>query len=307
MDYIKQMKGFRERRKMYPLSANAVAMYLVLFEEANEQRFPDSFPVSHIRIQEEISLYDREFRRAREELIQEGYILYSKGNKRSYGVYALVRLDAAESAEVRRETVHNTAANPPEIRRELSANNSHNEAIYDEPETEPCRETAANPPETVRESAAYCPQVVRETGVSSLFINNYNYKHNYKQDTPPISPTGDGADVPTEPPKAKQGVRASSGVIQQRFSQFWAAYPKKQGKGAAEKAWMKLKPSETLTNQMIQALELAKKCSQWNRDGGQYIPNPATWLNQKRWEDDYREVMEAESQPPNYGSFLPDW
>lgn len=127
------------------------------------------------------------------------------------------------------------------------------------------------------------------------------------ENLPPISPTGDGADILAEPPKAKQGVRVSSGVIQQRFKQFWAAYPKKQGKGAAEKAWMKLKPSETLTNQMIQALEFAKKCAQWNRDGGQYIPNPATWLNQKRWEDDYRETVAADSQPPNYGGFLPDW
>lgn len=127
------------------------------------------------------------------------------------------------------------------------------------------------------------------------------------ENLPPISPTGDDVDVPAEPPKAKQGVRTSSDVVRQRFERFWVAYPKKQGKGAAEKAWIKLKPSEALTNQMLQALEFAKKCAQWNRDGGQYIPNPATWLNQKRWEDDYREVMEAESQPPNYGSFLPDW
>ena len=130
-----------------------------------------------------------------------------------------------------------------------------------------------------------------------------------EKELPPISPAGDDADVPAEPQKEKQGVRTSSEVIQQRFKQFWTAYPKKQGKGAAEKAWMKLKPSEALTNQMLEALELAKKCTQWNRDGGQYIPNPATWLNQKRWEDEYRDDIPANDWMPDYGQEpdIPDW
>ena len=25
---------------------------------------------------------------------------------------------------------------------------------------------------------------------------------------------------------------------------------------------------------------------QWRRENGQYIPNPATWLNQERWNDE---------------------
>lgn len=128
-----------------------------------------------------------------------------------------------------------------------------------------------------------------------------------EKETPPISPTGDDVDVPAEPPKAKQGLRTSSDVVRQRFVRFWVAYPKKQGKGAAEKAFCKIKPSEQLLGQMLEALERAKKCDQWNRDNGQYIPNPATWLTQRRWEDDYRETIAADSQPPNYGGFLPDW
>lgn len=71
-----------------------------------------------------------------------------------------------------------------------------------------------------------------------------------------------------------------------RFDRFWAAYPKKVGKGAAEKAFGKIRPSEELTETMIRAVEAAKTSTQWRRDGGQYIPNPATWLNQKRWEDE---------------------
>ena len=66
------------------------------------------------------------------------------------------------------------------------------------------------------------------------------------------------------------------------FAEFWIAYPKKVGKGAAESAWKKLKPSLT---QALDAVSIQAKSEQWQRDGGQFIPNPATWLNQRRWED----------------------
>ena len=36
------------------------------------------------------------------------------------------------------------------------------------------------------------------------------------------------------------------------------------------------------------ALEAQKKSLQWSKEGGQYIPNPTTWLNQERWEDELR-------------------
>lgn len=67
------------------------------------------------------------------------------------------------------------------------------------------------------------------------------------------------------------------------FDTFWACYPKKVGKEAAKKAFRKVTtPLETLIN----ALETQKRSKQWARDNGQYIPNPSTWLNQGRWEDE---------------------
>lgn len=66
------------------------------------------------------------------------------------------------------------------------------------------------------------------------------------------------------------------------FERFWSAYPKKVGKQAALSAYKKVKvPVETL----ISAVEAQKTSAQWTKDNGQYIPNPATWLNQGRWED----------------------
>lgn len=73
-----------------------------------------------------------------------------------------------------------------------------------------------------------------------------------------------------------------------RFDRFWTAYPKKVGKGAAQKAFAKVK---TPVDILIAAIETQKLSEQWQKSNGQFIPNPATWLNQGRWED---EVSTAE-------------
>lgn len=70
------------------------------------------------------------------------------------------------------------------------------------------------------------------------------------------------------------------------FERFWSAYPKKTAKQQAFKAWEKLKPDEELLNKILKSLEQQKRTVQWSKDGGQYIPYPATWLNGRRWEDD---------------------
>lgn len=75
-------------------------------------------------------------------------------------------------------------------------------------------------------------------------------------------------------------------ALERRFGEFWAAYPKKAAKGAALKTWKRLKPSQELTDKMIAAIETQKRSEQWTLEGGRFIPNPATWLNGERWEDE---------------------
>ena len=53
-----------------------------------------------------------------------------------------------------------------------------------------------------------------------------------------------------------------------------------------QESWEKLKPSEELTETILNAVSKQKLWPKWQKDGGQYIPNPATWLNQGRWEDE---------------------
>ena len=70
------------------------------------------------------------------------------------------------------------------------------------------------------------------------------------------------------------------------FNQFWTAYPKHIAKQSAVKAFEKLKPDEKLLEAMLKAIEMQRESKQWEKDGGAFIPYPATWLNQRRWEDE---------------------
>jgi hypothetical protein len=57
-------------------------------------------------------------------------------------------------------------------------------------------------------------------------------------------------------------------------------------KAAAEKAWGKLKPDEELQKRILACVQRQAQSKDWRKDGGQFIPYPATWLNGKRWGDE---------------------
>lgn len=80
------------------------------------------------------------------------------------------------------------------------------------------------------------------------------------------------------------------------FDRFWAAYPRKVGKGAAERSFERIRPDAALLDGMLRAIESQRQSNTWQRG---YIPNPATWLNQRRWEDepDVVNVMAAQQTP----------
>lgn len=91
---------------------------------------------------------------------------------------------------------------------------------------------------------------------------------------------------------------------QEKFDQFWKAYPKKVGKDAAKKAFDKRKFDEKSFEHVIQAIELQKVSEQWTKDRGQYIPNPATWLNQGRFHDELEGASSPTGGLNNLGSFV---
>ena len=70
------------------------------------------------------------------------------------------------------------------------------------------------------------------------------------------------------------------------FEQFWTAWPKSQrkgGKATCQAKWVKLK-LDLQADQIIKHVEWMKTTDQWRKDGGAYIPSPAVYLNQRRWD-----------------------
>ena len=102
------------------------------------------------------------------------------------------------------------------------------------------------------------------------------------------------ADNPKSKVKKRKGNCNAPSGAEADFQIFWSAYPKKVGKQTAKKAFQKV---DVPLDVLLEALGQQKRLPQWNKDNGQYIPNPATWLNQRRWEDEITTGGDAGGDP----------
>jgi hypothetical protein len=64
------------------------------------------------------------------------------------------------------------------------------------------------------------------------------------------------------------------------------------------KAWTKIKPDSELQQKILAAIETQKASAQWSKEGGRFIPFPATWLNDERWEDEAAEALSSHTKLP---------
>lgn len=87
------------------------------------------------------------------------------------------------------------------------------------------------------------------------------------------------------------------------FETFWKAYPRKVGKDAAEKAWIKKKPN---IDEVLNSLLWQMQTDQWKAESGKFIPHPSTYLNQGRWKDEPPPVQEAQINIRNKGHAMTD-
>ena len=126
-----------------------------------------------------------------------------------------------------------------------------------------------------------------------------------KADTDTDTDTDTDIYIPPIPPEVSGRDVAKEVLTEARFNEFWAAYPKKVGKQYAFKAWKRIKPTAELHDRIMQALADQKRSTQWVRENGRFIPNPATWLNGGYWDNE--EVTSdaadrpAPEQPENPG------
>jgi hypothetical protein len=72
--------------------------------------------------------------------------------------------------------------------------------------------------------------------------------------------------------------------ILSEFDTFWHLYPRRTGKGAARRRFEQaLKRTTALS--IMNALQAQLRAGMFSRDP-QFVPHPATWLYQDRWEDE---------------------
>jgi len=109
--------------------------------------------------------------------------------------------------------------------------------------------------------------LLKNKDISSRGALEYNNKYNNKDKDKDINNNKD----------KKQAVN---------FDLFYEKYPKKRNKLAARKSFIKLNPNVLLLKEILESIKKFKETKEWKKDGGQFIPYPATWLNNKRWEDE---------------------
>lgn len=70
------------------------------------------------------------------------------------------------------------------------------------------------------------------------------------------------------------------------FDDFYKVYPKKIAKADARKAWEQTRAVRPDTQTLIEAVVKQCQTEQWMKNGGAFIPYPATWLRGERWDDE---------------------
>ena len=140
---------------------------------------------------------------------------------------------------------------------------------------------------------------IESTNVCSIItINKYNeYQIQQPDIQPTIQPTINQPSTNHQPLQNKGNKEIHNTPLPPKgepysksFISFWGLYPKKIGKDVAYKAWKKIGSRNGVTpNQIISSLKAQIDSDHFRgTDGQQYVPNPSTWLNQGRWQDEIK-------------------
>jgi DNA-binding transcriptional ArsR family regulator len=78
----------------------------------------------------------------------------------------------------------------------------------------------------------------------------------------------------------------SAATADNRFDEFWTAYPRKEGKGHARKAYDAALKRGVTADALITAAHTHTTHWQADKTAKRYIPHPATWLNGERYDDE---------------------
>ena len=130
-------------------------------------------------------------------------------------------------------------------------------------------------------------------------LNMSSSNNIYNKDNQTKTTTETSTQISPLPPTGEPEQKDSQTTLMERFEVFYKAYPKHKSRGDAEKAWKSIKPDDALLAKIMKALETAKKDPNWQKEKGQYVPYPASWLRAKGWEDETQEAELENSHVSN--------
>jgi hypothetical protein len=99
---------------------------------------------------------------------------------------------------------------------------------------------------------------------------------------------------PSKRERGRAGVTLAHKPRPDGFAEFWERYPRKVGKGAAQKAYAKAIAKAGHDDLMF---GLSQQMASLTAKDPQYIPHPATWLNAERWNDEPEPVADNRRVP----------
>lgn len=118
-----------------------------------------------------------------------------------------------------------------------------------------------------------------------------------KEENSPSSPHAPG-ETASVPVRRTSNAPAAGGVSSlPDFENIWAMYPKKEAKGFARMAWLKLSRSGQLPSlpELHAAIRRFAASEGWQREQGRFVPQMGNWLRGQRWLDPLPLAEQAEA------------
>ncbi len=134
---------------------------------------------------------------------------------------------------------------------------------------------AAKP--TCRQADSACPQP--KVG----YINTLNKLREIQN--PPLPPVRSA--LPDGAPSPLPSVSGGGGVSVSDFERAWELYPKKEAKGLARSAWLRLQREGLLPplSRIESSIRHFMTLETWQREQGRFVPQMSNWLRGQRWLD----------------------
>ena len=122
-------------------------------------------------------------------------------------------------------------------------------------------------------------------------IHPYSYSNNDIRNSVFDNVQAQDSENGTDEEQTTESKRKPNKQTDTRFNIFWEQYPKKQNKIGSEKAFIALKASDELFDEIMDGLARWKASEQWQNP--KYIPVASKFIHERRWEDE--DIPQAKS------------